>query len=324
MIWGVLLACAIAWLASLALTPRAAALAWRLGVVKHPGGRHVHQRSTPLWGGLAMYVAFWGALAIGALVMHPSASAFGARVWGVALGSLLLVVVSAYDDWRPLSPWFRLAVHVAAAAIAFLGGARIDVVSHPGNAHAYVYLRSLAAPATILWIVVLTNALNWIDGLDGLAAGVTAIVATTLAILALLLAGLAGSATVALGGAALVGACLGFLRYNFSPARVFMGDAGAMFLGYALACLSVLGAFKTATVMSFGIPLLIFCPIWGDAARTFFRRLWRRGSAVEADQGHWHHRLLQRGLSKNAAVVQIYLWTALPCALAIGLFAVLR
>jgi UDP-GlcNAc:undecaprenyl-phosphate GlcNAc-1-phosphate transferase len=308
-----------------ALTPVAARLAEKAGVVRWPGGRHVHERPTPLWGGLAMYVAFWGALGIGIAAAPSSLGSLGGRLWGVALGSLLLVVVSAYDDWRPLPAAPRLCVHFLAAAIAFAGGARIDMLTHPFVPQTPIYLGLVpSAIATILWIVVLINALNWIDGLDGLAGGVTAIVGCTLTVLALLYLQTTGAAIVALGGAALVGACLGFLKYNFSPARVFMGDAGAMFLGYALACLSVLGAFKTATALSFGIPLIVFSPIWGDAVRTFFLRIWRGSSTMAADQGHWHHRLLHRGLTKQAAVVRIYLWTALACACAIGLFAVLR
>ena len=307
------------------LTPAAARLAEKAGAVRHPGGRHLHDRPTPLWGGLAMYVAFWAALAVGASVAPASPTAIGGRLWGVVLGSAILVAVSAYDDWRPLPALPRLAIHFIAAGIAFWGGARIDVITHPLHAPSYIPLgRAASAVVTVAWIVVLTNALNWIDGLDGLAGGVTAIVGWTLTLLALLVIGTTGAVIVALGGAALVGACLGFLRYNFSPARVFMGDSGAMFLGYALACLSVLGAFKTATVLSFGIPLLVFSPIWLDAVRTFAARLWRRGSTMRADQGHWHHRLLGQGLTKEAAVIRIYLWTTLACAMAIGLFAVLR
>jgi len=310
---------------ALVLTPAWERVARRIGALAVPGPRDVHQTPTPTGGGVAMFAAFW--LALGLAVWWTVSRGLWqpntGLVW-VALGATLILLVSAWDDLRPLPAGPRLAVQFLAACLAFHGGARIDVLTDPLGPGQYIYLQWwVSAPLTILWIVGMTNAVNWIDGLDGLAAGVTAIVGATLTAMALLTLGTAGSHLVVLAGAALVGSCLGFLRYNFQH-RIFMGDAGAMFLGYVLAALSVLGGFKTATAIGFGIPVLAFSPILYDCGRTVWSRLRRRVAVHQADRSHWHHRLLDRGLSKQEAVVRIYLWTAVPCGAALVLFLLLR
>ena len=283
---------------SLALTPLVARLARHCGAVDHPDERRTHKAPMPTCGGLAIFAAFWVSLLIRDWPPSPP-------VLALLAASTVLAGVSFLDDLYGVSPLLRLGVQlVLAAALWQVGGIRISGFTWPfGHAGPhYVTLGGASLALTVLWIVLITNAMNWLDGMDGLAGGVAAVAATTLA----MLAGGLGWREVALMGAALAGAALGFLRYNVKPARIFMGDTGAMFLGLILACTAVMGPLKTATSFTVLGPLLALgVPIY-DVVSTMARRMLGRHPVHLGDRQHLHHRLLGRGWSED--IVVLVLW----------------
>jgi UDP-GlcNAc:undecaprenyl-phosphate GlcNAc-1-phosphate transferase len=234
-------------------------------------------------------------------------------------GSLVLLVVCLLDDIKNLSPVLRLGAQFVVALIAFHGGVQVHGLTNPLSAigpYHYIALGWWSAPLTIIWIMAITNAMNWLDGLDGLVAGVAALAGLTI----MIGAATTGIPLVALAAGALAGACLGFLPFNFNPARIFMGDTGAMFLGYMLACIAVIGPFKSATAIAVFVPLLVLgVPIF-DTVTGIARRLAAGKSPLAPDRGHIHHRLIDRGLSVRQAVLAIYLVTAVLCFVAIMLW----
>lgn len=288
---------------SLALTPLMMWIAPRIGAVAGGGGRHVHERPTPTAAGLAIVVAVW----VPTLIANYPLSG---PLLGMFLGTLVLVPICFIDDIKDLPAIPRLLGHFVVAVVAFAWGVRIDGITNPLSLfgeYQYLPLGWLAGPVTVLWIVIIINALNWIDGLDGLAAGVAAIAAGALAVISW-----TGNNTgVALPALAISVACLGFLPYNFNPAKVFMGDTGAMFLGFMLACLSVLGVSKYPAALAVFAPLLVLgVPIY-DSVTTVFKRVRQGKSPYASDKQHFHHRLLDRGLSTRQAVLVIYGLSAL-------------
>ena len=305
-----LLCAAGATVAALVLTPLAGRFAMRIGAVDQPDERRAHERPTPSCGGIAIFAGFWLAVAVTAWPLpRPMVALF--------IASSVLLIVSVIDDVRGLSPILRLALHfVLAGALWAFGDIRVEGVTWPfgpEGAH-YVALGGLSLPVTVLWIVVVINALNWLDGMDGLAGGTAAIASVPLTLLALHM----GSNHVAVMGAALCGASLGFLRYNVRPAKIFMGDAGAMFLGLVLACMAVMGTpFKTATLAMLAPVVLLGVPIY-DVVSTMAKRALSGKPVHIADRMHVHHRLLGRGWSEDVVVLVLWLTTA-----ALGLLAML-
>ncbi len=297
---------------ALALTPVMIRLAPRIGAVDEPDQRRVHTKPTPTAGGLAIFVAFWVPML---LLNWPP----GKPLVGMLIGSVMLLGICLVDDTVGLPPFPRFAGQVLVAIVAYVWGVQWSGFTNPlsmfGEYH-YISLAWFSGPLTVLWIVLVINAINWLDGLDGLAAGVSAIAALTLTVMAWDSAFYA----VAIPALALAAACIGFLPYNFEPARIFMGDTGAMFLGYMLATLSVAGAFKSPTAVAVFAPLLVLgVPIF-DSVSTIWKRL-RQGKAIyAADKQHLHHRLLDRGLSARQAVLVIYGLTAILCVVAIILW----
>ena len=274
-------------------TPPVRSLALRLGAVDRPGGRRVNRRPVPRMGGLA--------IALGFLTAAPALCPLDGPLGGLLGGALLIVWMGAADDLFDLRPMLKLLIQLAAALIAVRGGVVLGAISVPSGGSVSLP-PLLAAALTVLWLVACTNAVNLIDGLDGLAVGVSA-----LGSLSMLIVALAVSApAVAVLLAALCGACLGFLPYNGSPARIFMGDAGSQFLGFALGALSVMGLLKFHTLVSFFVPLLALSVPLTDTAFAVCRRLWRGQSPFHADRGHIHHRLLDLGLSQRQAVAVLY------------------
>lgn len=302
----------LALVIALLLTPLWQRYAGRCGAIDCPVARSSHQRPTPTCGGFAIYAAFW----VTVLVCHWPLE--GYMRW-ILVGSALLLVVCFVDDTRGLHPAPRLLAQFLVAGIAWYGGVRVIQVTNPLAelfGPQYLFLGWASAPLTIFWIVFIINAVNWLDGLDGLAAGVSAIAAVTLAVVAKL----AGQAQVAVAAAALAGGALGFLRYNFNPARIFMGDVGAMFLGYILACLSVVGAVKVPTGLMVIVPLLLLgLPIY-DSTSTILKRALAGRPIYFPDRTHLHHRLLDQGLSTRETVVLMYGITGLLCAIALGVW----
>jgi UDP-GlcNAc:undecaprenyl-phosphate GlcNAc-1-phosphate transferase len=226
----------------------------------------------------------------------------------------VIFLVGLIDDLTTLSPGLKLLGQIVAAGIAIASGLKIAYVGNPFGG-GLVSLGLLTAPITLIYIVGFTNVINLIDGLDGLAAGVTGIAAVSL----LLLAAQANRLDAAAMAAAVIGACAAFLRYNFHPASIFMGDSGALFLGFTLSAISLMGVMKSSATIALAVPLLIVgVPIF-DTASAIVRRVLHRRPIQEADSGHIHHRLLGRGFDQTQTVLIIYVWCV---ALAVGGYTV--
>lgn len=291
------------------LTPPVKKLSVGIGAVDIPkDGRRMHSRPIPRLGGLAIFISFL----IAVLVFVPLDKA---RL-GMLIGSIVIVAVGVLDDVLSLPAWLKLVFQIIAAFIATLMGNRIEVMSNPnifsGNPHWELGIFSI--PITIVWIVLITNAVNLIDGLDGLACGVSAISSVTLLIIALLVSEI----DVAIIMAALAGACLGFLPYNINPAKIFMGDTGATFLGFIMATMSVEGMFKMYNLISFVVPFLMLGLPIIDTVYAVVRRLSKGQSPMRPDRSHVHHKLIDLGLSQKQAVGILYILSTV-----LGLSAVL-
>ena len=297
---------------ALALTPLWRRVAGRCGAIDCPVERSSHCAPTPTCGGFAIYIAFW----VTVVVSNWPPSGF---LLGMMVGSLLLLAVCFVDDTRGLPPGPRLLAQFLVAGIAWYAGVRVVQITNPLAdffGPQYVFMGWASAPVTMLWIVFIINAVNWLDGLDGLAAGVSSIAALTLAVVA----AVGGQMLIAVAAAALAGGALGFLRYNFNPAQIFMGDVGAMFLGYALACLSVVGAVKVPTGLMVLVPMLVLgLPIY-DSTSTIVKRALAGRPIYRPDRTHLHHRLLDSGLSTRETVVLMYGITGFLCVVALGVW----
>jgi UDP-GlcNAc:undecaprenyl-phosphate/decaprenyl-phosphate GlcNAc-1-phosphate transferase len=299
------------------LTPLAMRIARAAGVMDQPHARRVHTKPTPRWGGLAIYTAFTITVLV-LMLFRPTLN--NPRVWGILLGATLITALGALDDKYSIPAKWKLLGQVLIACIPPLFGVRV-------LAFFDVYLeaehyRWLSYGLTVVWIVAVTNTINLIDGLDGLAAGISGFACLTFAALGLLQTAMGAiDATDTLGltmlAAAMVGACIGFLRWNFYPARVFMGDAGSHFLGYTIAALAILQNWKVATGAALAVPLLALAVPIFDTIFAIVRRA-RRGQPIfSPDKGHLHHRLLNMGLNQRQVVLTIYLLTAIGCLLAL-------
>ena len=217
--------------------------------------------------------------------------------------------ISQTRGQQPLPSQQRLPEEIIAALVAVLSGNVIETLSNPNvfSADPYWNLGILAVPATVIWIVAITNAVNLIDGLDGLACGVSTISSMTLLVIALVVS----EGNVAILMAALAGGCIGFLPYNMNPAKIFMGDTGSTFLGYILAVVSIQGLFKFYTIISFAVPFLMLgLPIF-DTCFAFIRRIAHGQSPMHADRSHVHHRLIDMGFNQKQAVAVLYVISAI-------------
>ncbi|MCR4429775.1 MAG: undecaprenyl/decaprenyl-phosphate alpha-N-acetylglucosaminyl 1-phosphate transferase [Tepidanaerobacteraceae bacterium] len=275
-------------------TPGVIKLAWKIGAIDVPrDARRVHDRPIPRLGGLAIFVAFTAA---GILTLPVESS----TVKGMLLGGILIVMVGILDDIYCLSPKIKLAGQIAAAGILLLFGLKVEWVTNPLGG--MFYLGKWSIPITLFWVVGITNTLNFIDGLDGLAAGISAIASITMMLVNLSL----HQTNPALVTALLAGASVGFLPHNFNPARIFMGDTGAMFLGFMLSAVAIDGAVKSATAIALIVPILALgLPIF-DTAFAILRRFMNGKPIMQADKGHLHHRLMAIGLSQKQAVLFMY------------------
>ena len=298
----VLIALLVAMVVSFLMTPVVRSFAYKVGAIDVPrDSRRMHKVPTPRLGGLAIFSGFMISTLL-FISMTP-------EMKSILLGAVVIVVLGVIDDSMALPAVLKFVVQIGAALIPTLHGVTIRVFSNPNvfSDDLYWNLGSLSVPLTVLWIVAVTNSVNLIDGLDGLANGVSTISATTMLVIALLL----GETDVSLVLAALVGACMGFMPYNLNPAKMFMGDTGATFLGYILATMSIQGLFKYYAVISFVVPFLILgLPIF-DTAFAFFRRLAHGQSPMRADRGHIHHRLIDMGLNQKQAVATLYVISAI-------------
>ena len=301
-LWGFLVALAVV----LALTPAVGRVARVLGVVDEPGERRrVHLRAVPRLGGVAIFLGIF----VPALAFLDLTGPYR----GIVLGAALATTVGIVDDFRGL-PWeVKLAGQVGAAGIAVQAGVTIDRFTFP-IVGVHDLPDWLAVVLSIVWIVAIMNMVNFLDGLDGLAAGVCAISGATFAVIALSL----GRPNAAVLSAIVAGACLGFLRHNFYPARIFMGDSGSMLLGFTLAAVAIEGTLKTAATVALFFPLFVLAVPILDTSFVVARRL-RRGERVFApDQSHLHHRFIRRGFSQRETVLYLWTWCAILAGAALA------
>jgi UDP-GlcNAc:undecaprenyl-phosphate GlcNAc-1-phosphate transferase len=303
---------ALAFALSLGLTPLVAHIARRVGALDRPSARGVSQRlDMPLLGGIGVAVGFFAAMACVALV---SGTAIDAERWkGIAAGGLLLLATGIWDDRFGLSALPKLVLQTLAASIAIVSGFEISRISDPISMTVVEIPRYIVWPASILWIVGVTNAVNLLDGLDGLATGVGAIIGATLVVIAWQ----AGTPFGVILGLSLVGALLGFLPHNFSPARIFLGDTGSLFIGYTLSLLALEG-YRRVSLITFFVPLLALAVPILDTTLSIVRRVRTRAPIFSADRLHMHHRLLESEGSQRGAVLQFYFVTAAFCLIAVS------
>ncbi|RNB82078.1 undecaprenyl/decaprenyl-phosphate alpha-N-acetylglucosaminyl 1-phosphate transferase [Brevibacillus fluminis] len=287
-------------LVALLATPYVKKFAVKIGAVDAPDQRKVHTRIMPRMGGLGIYLGYVVAFF---LFVPPTK-----EMIGIFIGGSVILIVGMLDDKYQLSPKLKMLGQLIGTIIVVIPfGLKIGVVNLPfGEAtidFSSGWMILLAIPITMLWIVGVTNAVNLIDGLDGLSAGVSAIATATMAVMALIKE--QPDPVVATYCFVLLGAILGFLFFNFHPARIFMGDTGSLFLGFNLAALSIMG-FKEALFVSFIIPIVVLgVPLW-DTFFAIVRRIVNKKPISAPDKGHLHHCLLKMGLSHRASVLVIY------------------
>lgn len=292
----------VAATATLLITPLVRRLAIRFGVVDRPGERKIHRAPMPLLGGLALAAGFSAGCALAYNL--DAVRVFGTPFAGLAGGAAMMVLLGIYDDRYGADAKLKLSVQTVAAALVVASGSRIAILTNPLGGH--WDLGILSIPISILWIVGITNAMNLIDGLDGLAAGIGAIVSLTLFSVAIP----DPVSFVPVVAAALAGSCLGFLRFNFPPARIFLGDTGSLLLGFVIAVIGMQGFLKGATALALLVPLLaIGLPVI-DTSLAIFRRSIRHRHLFQADREHLHHRLVRIGLTHRQAVGVMY-WVSI-------------
>ncbi|MCD7945101.1 MAG: undecaprenyl/decaprenyl-phosphate alpha-N-acetylglucosaminyl 1-phosphate transferase [Clostridiales bacterium] len=310
----VVAALVVALVVAMVAVPLVRRLAIRMGAIDMPGvvgtdsERHLHEEPTPRMGGLAIFLGFLASMLLFVQL--------NTRLTTMLIGAVIIVVLGMVDDVRGLPALLKFAVQIVAALVAVAGGNTISYISAPTwiAAGGHLNLGVLSVPVSVLWIVLITNAVNLIDGLDGLAAGVSAISSVCLLIVAMGYSDI----TVAVLCAALAGGCIGFLPYNIGPARIFMGDTGSTFIGFILAVASIQGLFKIYALISFAVPFcLLGLPIF-DVCYAVIARVSHGENPMKADRKHIHYRLLDMGLTRQQTVAVLYIITGV-----LGLTAVL-
>lgn len=292
-------------------------IALRIGFVDRPNGRKIHRMPVPLSGGLAIYI---GVIASCAIFMQDKS-----LFWTVAGGGALLVLIGLADDafkssGRDFPVWPRLVLYTLVAYIPYAGGIVIQGISAPTAGSMILFNDGWSLFFSMLWVFALINMMNFIDGVDGLASGIGAISSLTLFVASLL----GGQGSTAIASLSIAGACIAFLAYNFYPARIFMGDAGATFLGYTLAVIAMDGTLKSATFLSLLVPLLALGVPILDTAIVFVRRILKGKGLHRADNLHTHHSLMKWGLSQVQTVSFLYLIAAVFALLSVVLLLLLR
>lgn len=298
----------IAILISLIMTPLVRKFAFKIGAIDIPKDeRRVHKEPMPLLGGLAIYIA----VVITTLIFLP----LDKTLISILVGGTIILISGVIDDMRGLSPKLKILFQLMAGLSLIAGDVKVDFITNPFTVNnVVIYLKWLSIPITLFWVVGITNTLNLIDGLDGLAAGVAMISSLSLTFVA----DKFGYTMVILVAAIVAGSTIGFLPYNFNPAKIFMGDTGALFLGFMLAAISIEGVMKSVATIAIIVPIIILgVPIF-DTTFAIFRRLLSGRSIMSADKGHLHHRLLARGFSQRKTVLILYAISG-----AFGVFAVL-
>jgi UDP-GlcNAc:undecaprenyl-phosphate GlcNAc-1-phosphate transferase len=303
-IWGALLAASIVVL----LTPAVGGMARLLGVVDRPEGRRLNRRIVPRLGGLALF--------FGVFVPALAFLDLSGETRGLVLGAAVATTVGAIDDFRGLRWWEKLGGQVVAASIPVGFGIWVHRFTFP-ILGAHVLPKWVGMPLSVLWIVAIMNMVNFLDGLDGLAAGVSAISAFTFTLISLSLP--RPEVQTAILSAIVLGASLGFLRHNLYPARIFMGDSGALLLGFVLATIPLQGLLKTASIVTLFFPLLVLAVPILDTSFVVAKRLKYRQPVYLPDRAHLHHRFVNIGFSQRRAATYIWLWCGTLAASALAL-----
>ena len=308
-------------------------LAFRFGAVDHPGEHRMHSRPTPVVGGAAMFVAFCGSMALASRLtplsgmFHPSSE----EPWGVIIAAAVIYLVGLIDDVRDISAPAKVAGQVLAAMVLVFWGVTMYYFKIPFETNLITLSPEILPLITAVWVVGMANAVNLIDGLDGLAAGIVGIASAALFIYGLRLDHLGDLSSNNIGpliAAITFGVCVGFLPHNFHPARIFMGDGGALFLGLAMAASTMVIGGRTENVAAFtdapGLTFFRFAPLFIpffilgvpilDTGFAIIRRTARRSNFAERDLGHLHHRLVRLGHGHRRAVLILWAWTALLSA----------
>jgi UDP-GlcNAc:undecaprenyl-phosphate GlcNAc-1-phosphate transferase len=290
---------------TMALTPVARSLFHRMGWVDHPDQkRKLHRVPIPRLGGIPISIAFYCSIAMLSWLHGSLAKSFhkdSAELFHVMLPSLLILAVGIWDDIRGASPYLKIFVQASAAYWLWTQGFSVHQIGIPGTVHGLA-LGWATLPVTILWVVGITNAVNLVDGLDGLASGVAFFAATTMFVVSII----QGNSVLSILTITLSGATLAFLRFNFNPATVFLGDSGSLFLGYLLATFSILWSGKASTLVAVVAPLFALGLPIAEVGISVFRRFVRGQPIFTADHEHIHHRLLTRGMTTKTAVLLLY------------------
>lgn len=291
-LWGPLL---VAFVVAAAVTPAAIKIAPKIGAMDIPKDeRRMHKKPMPRFGGIAIYLGIMVALAVFALKDKG--------VTSVMTGCTLIYMLGLIDDLKDLKPLVKLCGQIVCATVVYIMGVRIEFITNyfgPGN---MAFGDVACFIITVLWLIAITNAVNLIDGLDGLAAGIAAISALCIGYVAYI----HGQYVPTLAMMAIAGAALGFLPYNFNPAKIFMGDSGSELLGFSIAAVSILGTVKSATIVVVIIPALVLgLPIF-DTVMAILRRLAKHQSIGTADKDHLHHRIMKAGFGQKRAVMILY------------------
>lgn len=299
----------LAFIIAFSATPIAKKVAFRIGAVDTPkDGRRMHKKPIALFGGAAIAAGFIVSVLYN-LIVYESLTYPGSDIIGLLAGLVIILAMGILDDILTLKAWVKLAFQCSATlAVILLSDTRIVYITNPFAGGASILSPIISYPLTFLWIIGITNAFNLIDGLDGLAAGVASISSLSLFFVSIL-------STVSLGSnpytsvltAALAGATLGFLPFNFNPAKIFMGETGSAFLGFTLGVVSIQGTLKSYTAISIAIPLLILGLPLFDTAFAILRRVVSGKSPMEADRGHLHHKLIDMGLNQKQSVLAMYI-----------------
>lgn len=304
-----------ALLGALVLTPVARTLATRLGAVDVPEDRKVHEKTTPTLGGVAIYASMLMGMGVYLAVDYHKVSS---DMLGIILGATIIFIFGVIDDVRHLSPLSKLFGQILSAGVLVIMGVQIQNIRIPGTA--VVSLSpELSVVVSLIWVVAFINIINLIDGLDGLAAGITCIAAASMFYFATQTGVGPAFVDAALISIVMAGATLGFLRYNFHPASIFMGDSGSMLLGFLLGAMTIQGVLKSIAAVALVVPLMAMAIPILDTGMAIVRRLRKGKPITHADKEHIHHRLLNMGHSQRQAVLLLYFWTALLCGTSLAL-----
>lgn len=280
---------------ALVITPLTKQFSIKIGATDHPNHRKIHKRAMARSGGLAIFFAFF----IGLFIAQPEDSS----IIPIIIGAIIMTLTGFVDDLFQISARWKLFGQVAAALAVIAGGVHLEFINLPFDVR--WQLGWLSLPLTSLWIIGVTNAINFIDGLDGLAAGVSSIILMAITTVAVI----DGNTFVTVIGVLLLGSTLGFLVYNFNPAKLFMGDTGSLFLGFMISVIALLG-FKNITIFSLLVPIILLAVPISDTFFAIIRRIVNQRPLSSADHSHLHHCLLRLGYSHKQTVLLIYAWCA--------------